>query len=110
MSAIKPRRGLYDKEQLIAAVRAVRKKQMTSVKASKVYKVPESTIRSYTTKPGLRYGAGRSFYLTHNQEHYLVELIKSFGNIGIRLTRMILRQIVRQYIKLVTNDPRFESK
>ena len=110
MSAMKRLRGLYDKEPLIAAVRAVQEKQITSVKASKVYKAPESTIRSHTTKPGLRYGSGRSFYLIPNQEDHLVELIKSFGNIGIRLTRTILRQIVGQYIKLVTNDPRYKSK
>ncbi|CAM2730588.1 unnamed protein product, partial [Rotaria socialis] len=54
--------------------------------------------------------AGSSYYLNCKQEDYLVELIKSFETIGVRLTKPVLRQIVGQYIKLVTNDSRYKSK
>ena len=109
MSTIKRRRrGLYSKEQLIEAVRAIQGKKMTSVKAAQVYQVPESTIRCHTSNSSLRFGAGRSFYLSNKQENYLIELIKSFETIGIRITRVILREMVGQYIKLVTNDRRLK--
>ena len=37
----------YDKQQLINGVRAVTDNQLSSMKASRVYHIPESTIRSH---------------------------------------------------------------
>ncbi|CAF2070950.1 unnamed protein product, partial [Rotaria magnacalcarata] len=109
MSAIKRRRGLYSKQQLIDAVRAVKEGEMTSVKAADEYKVPAGTIRFHVNNDSLRIGGGRSFYLSSKQEDYLVELIKSFETIGVPLTKIALRMIVGQYIKLVTNDSRYKK-
>ncbi|CAF1528476.1 unnamed protein product, partial [Rotaria sordida] len=107
MSATK-HRGLYAKEKVINAVRAVKDGKMTSVEASKFYKVPSSTIRCHVNGYSARIGAGASFYLSKKQEDYLVELIKSFESIGLRLTKLVLKKIVGQFIKLVTNNSRFK--
>jgi hypothetical protein len=93
MSKTKRARGLYDKQQLINAVCAVKSNKMTSVQASKFYKVPESTIRTHAKQPSMHIGAGRRFYLSLKQEGYLVELIRSFQLIGVRLTKPILKKL-----------------
>ena len=77
MPTIKQRCGVYPKEQLVEAVRAVQEGKMTSVQAAEAYNVPQGTIRSHTNDQYLRIGAGRSSYLDSEQEAYLVELIKS---------------------------------
>jgi len=41
---------------------------MTSVKASQLFNVPKSTIRTHVGKPSLHIGAGQSFYLTKKQD------------------------------------------
>ncbi|CAF1521020.1 unnamed protein product [Adineta steineri] len=110
MVKVKRPRGVYIKQKLIDAINAVRSGKMTSVKASEKFTVPESTIRCHIRKPNLRVGAGRSFYLSGNEEKYLVELIKSFDDIGFRLTKPILNSIIGQYIGSVTTDARFTSK
>ncbi|CAF3636594.1 unnamed protein product [Rotaria sp. Silwood1] len=88
MDAIK-HRGLYPKENLLEAIRLAKEKQMTSVEASEYYHVPQSTIRSHISNDLLRVDAGRPFYLSSKQEPYLVELIKSLDEIGIRLTKNV---------------------
>ena len=109
MSSVKRRRGLYDKEQLISAIRAVEEKKMTSTKAAKVYGVPSSTIRSHLNNSTLCIGAGRPFYLNKKKESYLVELIKSLSLIGVRLTLVILYKLVGEYLCLVSKVPRLHG-
>ncbi|CAF2170684.1 unnamed protein product, partial [Rotaria magnacalcarata] len=46
MPTVKSRRAICPKEQLTNVIDAVKSGQMTSVKASEVYGVPQSTIRS----------------------------------------------------------------
>jgi hypothetical protein len=97
----------YDKQQLITAVRAVADNRMSSVKASRLYHIPESTIRSHVRYPLLHVGAGRKFYLSSKQERYLVELIKALESIGVRLTKIVLKKVVGEFIGFVSTDPRF---
>jgi hypothetical protein len=68
MSSFKVRRGLYDKQQLIPAIRAVKEKKMTSGKAAEVFGVPSSTIRSHLNDSSLRIGGGRPFYLNKKKK------------------------------------------
>lgn len=110
MSTVKRRRSLYPKEQFATANDAVRNGKMTSVKASQVYSVPQSTVRSHIIKPELRIGAGRQSYLTKKQEEYLVEIVKSLGKIDVRVTKALLKKIAGEYIKVVTNDKRLCGK
>jgi hypothetical protein len=107
MSSIKPRRGGYSKQQLFDAIDAVKEGRMTSIKASQIYHVPQSTIRSHMTNSALRVGAGRSYYITGKEEGYLIDLIHSLSEMGIRLTKVVLSQIIGEYIGLVTKDQRF---
>ena len=109
MAKTKTLRVLYDEQKLIDAVDAVKSHKMTSVEASKVYQVPASTIRSHTTKASMRFGAGRRFYLDSKQECYLVELIKSFEPIGVKITKPILIKVAGEFIDLVTKDIRLKS-
>ena len=110
MSSTKRRRSGYSKEQLIDVVKAVKEGKMTSVEAAEVYHIPESTIRSQTSNPSLRIGAGRSYYLSEEKEGYLVDLLKSLNDIGIRLTNVVVKKIIGEYIGLVTGDPRFTDR
>ena len=109
MAKRKPIRSLYDEQKLIDAVQAVKNHKMTSVQASKVYQVPGSTIRTHITKASMKFGAGRSHYLDSEQEKHLVELIKAFEPIGVRVTKPILTKITGEFIELVTKDIRFKS-
>ena len=84
-------------------------RKITSVEASKVYQVPGSTIRTHITKTAMRFGAGRRSYLDIKEENHLVELIKSFEPIGVRITKPILTKIADEFIELVTNDLRLNS-
>lgn len=103
-------RGNYPKGRLEEAIRMVQDGQMTSIKASEVYKVPQGTIRSHTSNPSLKIGAGRMSYLNGEEESRLVELIKSLVQTGIRLTKWVLKKVVGQYLRLVTRDDRLKSK
>ena len=103
MAKTKHVRGVYDEQKLVDAVREVKSGKMTSIEASKSYKVPGSTIRSHVVKASLKIGAGRHSYLNLEQETYLVELIKSFGPMGVRLTKPILNKIAGEFIEGVTN-------
>ncbi len=47
----------------------------------------------YDKQPSMNIGAGRRFYLSLKQESYLVEIIKSFQLIGVRLTKPILKKL-----------------
>jgi hypothetical protein len=78
MSSLKLRRGLYDKEQLISAIRAVKDKKMTSIKAAEVFGVPSSTIRSHLNDSSLRIGAGRPFYLNKKKKFIWWKLFSLF--------------------------------
>ena len=86
------------------------KKKMTSVKASEFYHVPQSTIWSHINNDLLHVGAGRPFYLSPKQEIYLVELIKSLDEIGIRLTKSVLMKVIGEYLRLAIYNARFNSK
>lgn len=107
MTPIKRSRGGYAKEQLLDAIAAVRDGKMNSVKAAEFYKVPQSTIRSHISNENLRVGAGRKRYLTDKQEGYLVDLLQSLDDIGVRLTKSVLVRIFGEYIIMVTKDIRF---
>ena len=102
--------GRYDTQQLINAVRAATDNQMSPVKASRVYHIPESTIRSHIQNTSLRLGAGRKFYLSSKQERYLVELIKALESIGVHLTKIVLRKVVGEYIGCISSAPRFNRE
>ena len=110
MFKIKRQRGLYLKEQLVAAINAVKAGNMPSVKASRVYGVPQSTIRSRINNPELRIGADRQYYLTRDEEKCLIRLIKSVEKINVCLTKALLKRIAGEYTKSVTNDQRLKSK
>jgi DNA-binding transcriptional ArsR family regulator len=107
MAETKRRRGNYLKQKLQQAIAAVIGETMTSVKASEVFDVPQSTIRSHLNKPSTRIGAGRSQYLNKEEEAHLVELMKSLEKIGVRLTRPVLIRVSGQYLRQITKDPRF---
>jgi transposase-like protein len=110
MSTNKRTRSKYPKEKLQEAARAVIEGSMTSVTAAETYGIPQSTIRSHVNHPTKRIGAGRSSYLDQEKERHLVELIKSLEQIGVRLTKPILRKVVNEYLRLTTDDPRFKSR
>jgi hypothetical protein len=110
MSPMKKRRGVYPKENLVKAVRDVEEGRMSSIEAADHYKVPSSTIRCHVNKYSSRVGAGPSFHLNPKQEEYLVEVIKSLGDIGVRVTKSILQKVSDEYIKLVSNNVRYTSK
>ncbi|UJR12801.1 hypothetical protein I4U23_016974 [Adineta vaga] len=102
-------RGLYPKENIMKAVTAVLNGEMTSLKASDEYHVPPGTIRTHVRNLSLGVGGGRRCYLTHKQECYLVDMIKGLEIIGVRLTKSVLKKVLGEYIKLVSNDSRFKT-
>jgi transposase-like protein len=110
MSETKRSRSNYPKEKLQEALQAVIEGRMTSVKAAELYQIPQSTIRSHVNKPTMRVGGGRRFYLDQLKELHLVEMIKALEKIGVRLTRLVLRKVIDEYLRLTTEDPRFKSK
>ena len=110
MSNKKRRHGRYDKQQLINAVQAVTDNRMSSIIASHLYHAPESTIRTHVQNTSLQFGAGRKFYLSSKQERYLIELIKALKSIGVRLTKVVLKKVVGEFIGCVSNDPRFNRE
>ncbi|CAF5040383.1 unnamed protein product, partial [Rotaria sp. Silwood1] len=107
MSNKKRPHSRYDKQQLIRAVRAVVDNEMTSMESSIHFHIPESTIRSHVRNPSLHVGAGRKFYLTSKQEHYLVDLIKTLEKTGVRLTKMVLKKVIGEFINYTSTDNRF---
>ncbi|CAF5040384.1 unnamed protein product [Rotaria sp. Silwood1] len=110
MSNKKRPHSRYDKQQLIRAVRAVVDNEMTSMESSIHFHIPESTIRSHVRNPSLHVGAGRKFYLTSKQEHYLVDLIKTLEKTGVRLTKMVLKKVIGEFINYTSTDNRFNGK
>jgi predicted transcriptional regulator len=110
MAETKQRRGQYPKQKLQQAIAAVIGETMTSIKASEVFEVPRSTIRTHLNKPSTRIGAGRSQYLNEDEEAHLVELIKSLEKIGVRVTRPALLRVSGQYLRRITKDPRFQRE
>ena len=110
MFKIKRFRSRYPEQQLIDTGRAVKNDKMTSVKASQLFIVPESTIRAHVINSSLQIGGGCHFYNNSNQGGYLVDLIKSLEFIGVRLTKIVLRKVTGEFISLVSNDSRFKSE
>ena len=97
MFKTKRQRRLYLKEQLVAAIDAVKAGNMSSVKVSRVYGVPQSTIRCHINNPELRIGPVRRYYLTRNEEKYLIGLIKYLEKISVRLTKAIFKRTAGEY-------------
>ena len=110
MPKVKKQRGLYSKEKLVEAVRAVMNGEMTSIEASIEHHIPSSTIRMHVNNPSLNIGSGRPFYLSLKQEGYLVDVLLSLESMGLRLTKGVLQKIAGEYIQLVANDHRLESE
>ena len=83
---------------------------MTLMKSSTHFHIPESTISSHIRNPSLRISAGRKFYLTPKQEHYLVDLIKTLERTGVRLTKVVLKKVIGEFINYTSTDNRFNGK
>ena len=110
MSNKKRLHSQYKKQQLIEAICAVVDNEMTLMKSSTHFHIPESTIRSHIRNPSLRIGAGRKFYLTLKQEHYLVDLIKTLERTGVRLTKAVLKKVIGEFLNYTSTDNRFNGK
>jgi transposase len=72
----------YQVQDLVAAVTS----SLSSIEASKRFKVPARTIRSHRQTPSQKYGSGRHRYLNDEQEDYFLSLIKLLINYKSKLT------------------------
>jgi hypothetical protein len=73
---------------------------LSSIEASKAFKIPTRTIRSPRQAPSQKYGTGRHHYLNDEQEDYLLSLIKVLPEYGFTLTNDVALQLAIEYIKL----------
>ena len=76
--------------------------------AARLFKIPRSTLRDLCTgKVQLGAGRGRKTELTEDKEQSLVNFIIWMQQIGYPLTRMSLREEVRQLVEKVGRKTRF---
>jgi hypothetical protein len=94
----------YPIENLIKAIES----DLSSIDAARIYNVPERTIRAHRQMPLLKIGAGRSRYLTDDQENYLVSLFQVLPDFGFSLTADIALKITSEYMKSLglSNGPK----
>jgi hypothetical protein len=85
----------YPIENLINAIES----DLNSIDAAKIYKVPARTIRAHRQIPLLKIGAGRSRYLTDDQENYLVSLFQVLPDFGFSLTADVALKLAADYMK-----------
>jgi hypothetical protein len=85
----------YSIENLIKAIES----DFSSADAAKEYNVPARTIRAHRQMPLLKIGAGRSRYLTDDQENYLVSLFQVLPDFGFSLTADIALKLASDYMK-----------
>jgi hypothetical protein len=85
----------YPIENLINAIES----DLSSAEAAKKYNVPERTIRAHRQKPLQKVGAGRSRYLTDDQENDLVFLFQVLPDYGFAVTADLAIKIASDYLK-----------
>ncbi len=85
----------YPVQDLIDAITS----SLSSIEASKTFKIPARTIRSHRQTLSQKYGAGRHRYLNDEQD-YLLSLIKLLPDYDFTVTSDVALQLAAEYIKL----------
>lgn len=104
------RRVTYTIDAFHRAVKAYHDKTMTSVEASKIFGVPESTIRKNKNKIRTHVGGGRHRILSKTQEDYLIALLQQLDSIGVRLTKENLSKITGDFVRKLRDNQELNSK
>ena len=87
----------YSRENLVEAIGT----SLSSTQASKIFNVPERTIRSHRHKPSQKFGAGRNRYLNDEQESCLVSFFKLLPEFGFPLSHDAAMKIATDYMNSI---------
>ena len=87
----------YTRENLIDAIGT----GLSSTQASKIFNVPERTIRSHRHNPSQKIGAGRKRYLDDEQERCLVSFFKLLPGFGFSSSYDVAMKVANDYMKSI---------
>ena len=85
----------YSKQQLFDAVNSCYDSKTAATK----FHIPASTIRRHRCNPSLKAHIGRSTYLTHSEEAYLVSILQLLPDYGFNATKKVALQLANDYLE-----------
>jgi hypothetical protein len=89
----------YNDDNLMKAVSAVKKKQLTVSKAAREFNIPRTTISDHVKNPDIRTKKGPVKQLTREETDGLVNYVLYMAGQGFPLTRRMVRCYVQEIIK-----------
>ena len=99
-------RGKWTEGQLKSAIESVKSKQMSQRKAAATFKIPRRTLRNHLKSGNEEKSIGRKTVLTKDQEKGLAKRIIRLAQVGVPLTRKIVRKQAYLFCKAhdITNS------
>lgn len=88
----KKRRGEWTEQQLKSAIESVKKCRMSQRKAADNFGIPRRTLRNHLKSGSDKKTTGRVTTLTNAQEKDLARRIIRLAQVGVPLTRKIVRK------------------
>lgn len=101
----KKRSQTYTKEDLAAAVSAVKGGKMKALTASKKFGIPYSTLSDHVKKPSLKVGAGHPTVFSPSEEKEIVLNLQALQEIGFGLTRELVGVVLCDYLSSQPHRP-----
>ncbi|CAF5006493.1 unnamed protein product [Rotaria sp. Silwood1] len=87
----------YPVQKLVDAINS----DLSSIEASKHFKVPERTIRSHRQNPEQKFGGGRYRCLNNEQEDFLLSIFKLLPEYGFTITADVAFKLSNEYFKSI---------
>ncbi|XP_060801979.1 uncharacterized protein LOC132902121 isoform X1 [Amyelois transitella] len=91
-------RGSYKKEDLQAAVHAVRNGSLTGYKAAQIYNIPRTTIMDHVHRKRLSNTLGKRPTLSPDIENNIASCLHIMEKYGFGLTRAEISDLVAEYV------------
>lgn len=104
------KRAQWTTEQLQQAVDAVRNRGTSLREAARVYKVPRMTISNHLGETNPTRRLGQKIIFTEDEEKQLVERILKYAEVGLPVTRKMLRSYAYDFAVLKGKEGRFNTE
>ena len=88
----------YSKEDLKAALKAVKDKEMKILVASRKFNIPRSTLSTHLKNSEIRIGSGHPTVLSPREEEEIVLILQVLQEIGFGSTKELVGVVIRDYL------------
>ena len=88
----------YGREELLAAIRAVKERNIKILVAARKYNIPPSTLYDHVKGSVGKIGAGAPTALAKSEEKEIVVTLQVLQEIGFGLTRELVGVVIRDYL------------